>query len=212
MRQSYMDCSGKYWKNLEQKSMFGLLFNQKNREKRRHAQIAAQLYGQALTQTRRETFYTEYGVPDSFDGRFDLLLVHVFIILHNLMGDDAYEDLSQALFDATFKDMDQTLREMGIGDMGVPKHMKRMMKAFNGRMHSYQLAMSPDSVPPDVLPEGVVHGSMEEALRRNLYGTVENGEEQLASDIAKMIGYVQSSVEKADVEDIKQGRLDYAAP
>ena len=115
--------------------MFNRLFKQKNT-------IAKDLYASALENTRLEVFYREYSVPDSFDGRFDLLLLHIFIILRRIKGQDNYDELSQDLFNVMFKDMDQTLREMGIGDVGIPKHMKKMMLAFNGRMHAYQEAVS----------------------------------------------------------------------
>lgn len=147
--------------------MFSTLFKQKD-------DPAEALYEQAVTKARDPVFYTEYGVPDTFDGRFDLLLVHIFIHLHRLMGGKAYPQTAQSLFDMTFRDMDQTLREMGIGDMGVPKHMKRMMKAFNGRMHVYQDALEGD-------------GDLKDALRRNLYGTLDEIDEQKLTLMAAYI-------------------------
>ncbi len=128
--------------------MFNKLFKQKNEE-------ARDLYACALISTRKELFYSKYGVADSFDGRFDLLLLHIFIILRRAMGRDDYQKLSQAIFDIMFKDVDQTLRERGIGDVGIPKHMKKMMLAFNGRMHAYQDALE--------------SGDLKEAVARNLY-------------------------------------------
>ena len=137
--------------------MFGL-FKSKNP----YAQPAEHVYGAVLDQTRRSVFYTDYGVPDSFDGRFDLLLVHIYLVLQVMLDETRAEaeDFNQALFDETFKDMDQTLREMGIGDMGIPKHMRKMMRAFNGRMHAYQA--------------GLDESDLEDALRKNLYGTLED--------------------------------------
>ncbi len=167
------------YKNLEQKTMFGVLFKQKNKT----AEKAGHLYEVAILNTRDSIFYEEYGVPDTFDGRFDLLLLHVFIQLNRIMGAEDYDDVSQKLFDITFRDMDQTLREMGIGDMGITKHLKRMMKAFNGRMHAYQ-----DGI------EG--KQDMKQVLKRNLYGTLENIEE---SKIDKMIEFIERNVEDKDV-------------
>lgn len=118
------------------------------------------VYSVLLKQVRKPWFYEQAGVPDSFDGRYDLLLLHVFLVVNRLVEEGpAAREFNQALFDITFADADQTLREMGIGDMGVPKHMRRMMKAFNGRMHAYAQALEDDA--------------LEEALRRNLYGTLE---------------------------------------
>jgi cytochrome b pre-mRNA-processing protein 3 len=75
--------------------------------------------------------------------------------------------------------MDQTLREMGIGDMGVPKHQRRMMKGFNGRMHAYN----------EALKQG--EGAFAIALRRNLYGTIEDTE---VPDIQKIMRYIRESM------------------
>ena len=151
--------------------MIGGLFRKKDAQGINYGQSADKLYAAILTHVRNPVFYEKYGVPDSFDGRFDLLLVHVFIALHVVMGHEDYEEISQSLFDTVFQDMDQTLREMGIGDMGVPKHMKRMMKAFNGRMHVYQMAINPDSLKGAEI-EGLEKISLQEALKRNLYATV----------------------------------------
>jgi cytochrome b pre-mRNA-processing protein 3 len=121
-------------------------------------------------------------VPDSFDGRFDLLLVHIFLVVNRLKSEAQKGlDFNQALFDAMFADMDQTLREGGIGDMGVPKRMRKMMKAFNGRMHAYD----------EALRQG--EGVLAIALRRNLYGTLED---ENVPDVRVMVNYVVEGVEK----------------
>lgn len=137
--------------------MFSTLFKKKKNKQKQINTIAKGLYACALENTRQEIFYTQYQVADNIDGRFDLLLLHIFLILHPIMEQENYAEISQALFDITFKDMDQTLREVGVGDVGIPKHMKRMMLAFNGRMHVYKDAIgnSPDLV---------------KALARNIYG------------------------------------------
>ncbi len=150
--------------------MFNKLFKQKNIE-------ARNLYACALENARNEVFYTDYGVPDTFDGRFDLLLLHIFIILNRMMDRKDYEELSQDLFDVMFENMDQTLREMGIGDVGIPKHMKKMMKAFNGRMHNYQMAISPETFDGDEI-DGLSQTSLSEVVARNLYA-MELGNKEL---------------------------------
>jgi cytochrome b pre-mRNA-processing protein 3 len=133
--------------------MLGLL-----RKRNPYEHNARAVYAAALKKVREPSFYTAYGVPDTFDGRFDLLLLHVFLVINRMVDEQGVgAEFNQALFDVTFADMDQTLREMGIGDMGVPKHMRRMMKAFNGRMHVYQDAFK--------------NGFLRTALIKNLYGT-----------------------------------------
>ncbi|MGB4106202.1 MAG: ubiquinol-cytochrome C chaperone family protein [Alphaproteobacteria bacterium] len=150
------------------------------RKKNPHSGPARRAYARLLECVRARVFYETYGVPDSFDGRFDLLVLHVFIVINRLAreGEQAQE-FNQALFDVMFADMDQTLREMGIGDMGVPKHQRRMMKAFNGRMHAYD----------EALVQG--EGAFAVALRRNLYGTLEDSE---VPNVQKMIRYVKESM------------------
>ena len=134
--------------------MFALL-----KKKNPYEQAARQVYASVLLHSRKEEFYEDYGVPDTFDGRFDMLLLHTYLILHRMLedGQEHAEAFNQALFDATFADMDQTLREMGIGDMGIPKHMRKMMKGFNGRMHAYE--------------EALEQGTLADVMKRNLYGT-----------------------------------------
>ncbi len=124
---------------------------------------ARQIYAAALNAARQPVFYRDMGVPDSFDGRFEMLVLHVFFVIHRMIPEgEAGQRLNQALFDAMFADIDQTLREMGIGDMGVPKHMRKMMKAFNGRMHAYRSEIDD------------LGRLREEVLHRNVYGTAES--------------------------------------
>jgi len=103
---------------------------------------AARLYDVAVVNSRNPAFYNELGVADTLDGRFDLLTLYVFLMMERLndLGPSGRK-LAQALFDHMFRMIDLTLREMGFGDVGIPKHMKKMMKAFNGRAHSYHAAL-----------------------------------------------------------------------
>lgn len=182
--------------------MFGMLFKQKTDKTQSQHKVVNDLYAGALTHTRMAEFYESYGVPDSFDGRFDLLLLHIFLILHRLQGRDGYDDLSQALFDEAFRNMDQTLREIGIGDVGIPKHMRRMMKAFNGRMHAYQMAIAPESLHGHDI-EGLAPTTLDQALRRNLYGTVSQDEGFDDTHLEKMMAFIHANLGHNSEEDIK---------
>lgn len=173
--------------------MFCHLFKQKRQGVADVRETARHLYGLALGQVQKVFFYEKCGVPDTFDGRFDLLLLHIFIILHRLIGKSGHEGLSQALFDVMFRDMDQTLREMGIGDMGVPKHMRKMMKAFNGRMHAYELAIEPQRLE-GLKIEGIEVGSLAQVLMRNLYGTLADDVLPDPAQIALMERYVRENL------------------
>jgi cytochrome b pre-mRNA-processing protein 3 len=164
--------------------MFFRLFS-KNRSRRKQvSQIAEDIYSCALLNTRERFFYERGGVPDTFDGRFDLLLVHIFIIFHLLMAGTRFKNKAvlQALFDRMFDDMDQSLREMGAGDIGVSRQIKRMMDAFNGRMQAYQEAVISDT------SEDLI----EQALLRNLYGTVQSDVDP--NCLSKMKSFVEINI------------------
>ncbi len=160
------------------------------KKKNLHEQTAKAVYGQLLEKTRAEVFYNDYGVPDSFDGRFDMLVLHVFLVIDRLKDEGAQgRDFNQALFDATFADMEQTLRERGIGDMGIPKHMRRMMKAFNGRIHVYSAASGNGKL-------------MTEALMRNLYGTAIGTSQEQIESMNQYVNRCAASLWKHSVTDV----------
>lgn len=103
------------------------------------------IYGMIVTQAREPIFYRDLGVPDTVNGRFDLLLLHLWLLLRRLRtvqgAPGGATELSQALFDRFCEDMDDNLREMGVGDQAVPKRMRAFGEAFYGRVQAYDLAM-----------------------------------------------------------------------
>ncbi|BAM89326.1 hypothetical protein S58_33290 [Bradyrhizobium oligotrophicum S58] len=98
------------------------------------------IYGMIVAQTREPLFYRHLNVPDTVDGRLDLLILHLWLVLRRLRG--VGSQLSQALFDRFCDDMDDNLREMGVGDLTVPKRMQKFGEAFYGRTAAYDLAWS----------------------------------------------------------------------
>ncbi len=123
---------------------------------------AERLYAAIVAQARQPVFYRERGVPDTVDGRFDMILLHSFMVMLRLRDDDTAgggQSLLQTLYDIMFVDMDHAIREIGVGDLSVGRHIRRMMKAFNGRMAAYENALDDQEAMKDV-------------LRRNVYGTV----------------------------------------
>lgn len=142
------------------------------RHRRRRAAVATGLYGAVVVQSRLPVFYETLGVADTIDGRFDLLTLHMFLITERLgaFGAEGHA-LAQALFDRMFRMMELNLRESGVGDLGIPKHIKKMMKAFNGRFHAYGEAVS-------------VHGpdALRQALVRNVYRMANVASEGAAVD------------------------------
>ncbi|MBR0783718.1 ubiquinol-cytochrome C chaperone family protein [Bradyrhizobium iriomotense] len=99
------------------------------------------IYGMIVTQAREPIFYRDLGAPDTVNGRFDLLLLHLWLLLRRLRTVQGATELSQALFDRFCEDMDDNLREMGVGDQTVPKRMRAFGEAFYGRVQAYDQAM-----------------------------------------------------------------------
>ena len=148
-------------------------------QKRREIKAQAKgLYEGAVAQARLPIFYENYGVPDNVDGRFEMIALHCFVLMHRLQA-AGEERLSQALFDVFFVRMDRSLREMGVGDLAVPKHMKRMMNGFNGRADNYESALLAGD-----------KSQLKEALVRNVYGTVDR---VLDHVVEKLADYVMES-------------------
>ncbi|MGY4289566.1 cytochrome b pre-mRNA-processing protein 3 [Bradyrhizobium sp. LM2.7] len=99
------------------------------------------IYGMIVTQARKPIFYRDLSVPDTVNGRFDLLLLHLWLLLRRLRTVSGGAELSQALFDRFCEDMDDNLREMGVGDQSVPKRMRAFGEAFYGRAKAYDEAV-----------------------------------------------------------------------
>ncbi len=169
--------------------------------------IAHDLYVAAVAQARQPLFYVEYGVPDTVDGRFDLIILHVYLFLRQLnqlaLTDGGSAESVQAaqraqlLFDVMFSDMDRSLREMGVSDISIGKRVKHMVKAFYGRAVAYDEGLTgPDTV-------------LRNALERNLFGTVQPSQNQLAA-MAEYLRYQADNLAKASDQDILAGKLKFA--
>src|SRR5258708_2523626 len=108
----------------------------------RHRDVALMLYEAVVERAREPWFFTRLGVPDTFDGRFELTALHGFLVLNRLKADrPRAAELAQELFDAMFADFDRSLREMGLGDLGVGRQVKTMAKAFYGRIGAYEAGL-----------------------------------------------------------------------
>jgi cytochrome b pre-mRNA-processing protein 3 len=134
----------------------------------RHQAYAA--YASIVEHARAPDFFLRLDVPDTLDGRYEMIALHMFLVLNRLKAEhEATAEFSQALFDAMFADLDRGLREMGATDMGVGKRVKEMAKAFYGRIAAYEKGLEGDDQ------------TLSEALKRNLYGTVQPRPEAVAA-------------------------------
>src|ERR1700730_18921070 len=130
------------------------------------------IYGMIVTQAREPLFYRDLGVPDSVTGRFDLLVLHLWMVLRRLKSiEPGGAALSQALFDRFCEDMDANLREMGVGDLAVPKRMQAFGEAFYGRAEAYDLALtdSADALAQALSRNILSGGATEDAERLAAY-------------------------------------------
>ncbi len=111
--------------------------------RRPHERTGFELYAAAVGAARAPRLYAELGVPDTTAGRFELVSLHVGLLIRRLRAatDKTADDLGQAVFDAMFADMDVNLREMGIGDLSVGKRVKMLWEGFHGRATSYGEAL-----------------------------------------------------------------------
>jgi cytochrome b pre-mRNA-processing protein 3 len=129
------------------------------------------IYGMIVTQAREPFFYRDLSVPDTVNGRFDLLVLHLWVVLRRLKSIEGGMGLAQALFDRFCDDMDGNLREMGVGDLTVPKRMQAFGEAFYGRTAAYDLALAEGSEPlAQALCKNILNGEgIENARRLALY-------------------------------------------
>jgi cytochrome b pre-mRNA-processing protein 3 len=151
---------------------------------------AALLYGRAVAQARAPQFYGEGGVPDTLDGRFDMVCLHVFLLLHRLKRDGSGGvELGQRLFDRMFADLEMNMRELGVSDYGIGHRVKGMAASFYGRIAAYE--------------EGLAGGeaALRQALGRNLFGTTHADE----ATLERTARYVAAAAASLDTQD--SGRL-----
>src|SRR5437870_1427038 len=142
-----------------------------------HVRAAAELaYGHVVEHARLPRFFIDAGVPDTIDGRFELICLHAFLYLHRLKREGKRgTPLGQRFFDTMFADFDRSLREMGTGDLSVGREVKRMAQAFYGRVAAYEAGLAGDDAV------------LQAALARNLFGTAPPAPPLLAA----MAGYVR---------------------
>jgi cytochrome b pre-mRNA-processing protein 3 len=155
------------------------------RPRKDRARILA-IYAAIVAQARQPVFYAELGVPDTLEGRYDMLMLHAFLYMHRLKDEaEPVKDVAQEVFDFMFSDMDRSLREMGVGDLSVPKKIKKMAQAFYGRAAAYDAALA--KTGPDLA----------EAVQRNVFG----GEVSTASGAASVADYMREAAKALAAQD-----------
>ncbi|MDE5444830.1 ubiquinol-cytochrome C chaperone [Bradyrhizobium sp. CSA207] len=144
------------------------------------------IYGMIVTQAREPIFYRDLGVPDTVNGRFDLLLLHLWLLLRRLRTVSGGAELSQVLFDRFCEDMDDNLREMGVGDQTVPKRMRAFGEAFYGRAKAYDEAMEDGGEAlATAICKNILNGAgMDQARQLAAYAQATGGDLARTSEVA----------------------------
>jgi cytochrome b pre-mRNA-processing protein 3 len=156
------------------------------------------LYGAIVAQARLPSFYQRYGVPDTVDGRFDLIVVHLFLVAERL-GRDRGLGLAQPLVEEFCRDLDHNLREMGVGDLTVPRRMRSYMEAFLGRSEAYRAAFA--AADPQACAQ---------ALARNVFGRDEPHDG--AWLLADYMGLAARTLDTVPATALEQGKLEFPDP
>lgn len=146
------------------------LFGRKPELERAHA-----LYTATIHAARRPAIYTEMGVPDTPEGRFEILALMAFLVLRRLKTEEQARGVSQAYFDIMFEDIDSNLRELGVGDISVGKKVKKLAQSFYGRIKAYEEALAGDDA------------QLEAALRKHPYRNME----PMDAHVSRLAGHVR---------------------
>ncbi len=165
---------------------------------------ALALYNAAVDQARNPIFYADFGGPDTVEGRFEQITLHVWLVLRALKaGGQETSKLSQAVLDVMFENMDHSLRELGVGDLSVGKKVRRLAESFFGRVGAYEKALEADADPADLAT----------ALGRNVY------EDEAASGASALAAYVRNAAaifhpqsDAGIVKGLIAGRINFPMP
>ncbi len=170
------------------------------RRAHREDTIAA-LYGAIVTQARSAAFYRACGVPDTVDGRLEMLLLHTFLFYRRVRaGSEGVRPLGQDVFDRFCNDMDGNLREMGIGDLAVPRHMRRIGEAFYGRAAAYEAALAAGD-----------EQALAEALMRNVFSGLAIHSED-ARRLATYAMKVDAELARQQDAGLSAGQINFPDP
>lgn len=167
-------------------------------ERRHRKRTAQNLYGSIVAQTRAPAFYAELGVPDTVEGRFELLVLHVFLVLERLRAAGEKGDaLAQQLVDVFVADMDTTMRELGVGDMAVAKKMRSLADAFYERLASYRNALGESG-----------DAGLKRLLRDNLRAGA-RANDALTGILADYVVRTNQALEHQSWESLEAGELEF---
>jgi cytochrome b pre-mRNA-processing protein 3 len=165
----------------------------------------ASLYGTIVAQARVPAFYQSYRVPDTVNGRLEMIMLHVVLFLRRVEGEaEPVRALGQGLFDHFCRDMDANMREMGVGDLAVPRRMRQIGEAFYGRQAAYRAALAASG-----------EEALAAALQRNVYEEVAPpgcAQAGCAQALAAYVREVERAFADQNADCFRHGTLSFPAP
>ncbi len=182
--------------------MFRRIFSRKTDDPR-----PGTIYAAIMAASRQPAFYAKLGVDDSLEGRFEILVLHASLVARRLgAGSNDAKAMSQEVFDLMFIDLDQAMRESGVGDLAVPKRIRRMAEAYYGRAKAYGAALAEDE-PVKALVA---------AVERNIYGSEagpaeDDDRNNSAMAVAQYIQAVDRTLAQTDEAPLLEGKLTFPA-
>jgi cytochrome b pre-mRNA-processing protein 3 len=176
------------------KAVTAMVFFSARRRSEREA--AERIYAACREAARRPALYLELGVPDTLDGRFEMMAFALFPVLDRLMHAPGEEpELARLVSESLVDDMDAVFREMGMADTAVPKRMKTLYRSFAGRMSAYRQGM-----------EGG-EAALAEAVARNVFPDAPPDER--AQDLATYLKAATEVLAAADISDLRRGAVPF---
>ena len=163
---------------------------------RRPVEPARVAYEAIVAAARHEAFYAAWEVPDTVDGRFDMITLHTFLVLDRLKGEA--DGFRQALVDELFRDMDRSLREMGVGDLSVGKKVRKMAEVFYGRIAAYDRAVADGTA------------ALEAAIARNIFP--DGAPDGAAAKLAAHADAQRRTLSGQDAAQLAAGRIVFEEP
>jgi cytochrome b pre-mRNA-processing protein 3 len=175
--------------------MFGLF-----RNKQRESEISG-LYDQILAQGRNPAFFIGGRVPDTVEGRTDMMLLHLFLLMHRLRDEDGeIRELTRGVCDRFFAELDRAMREMGVGDLSVPKKMRKVADIYTGCSAAYGKALA-----------NADDAELTEAVLRNVYGRSEQRRRE-ASALADYMRRASVALSAVPAETLTHAPLPFPSP
>jgi cytochrome b pre-mRNA-processing protein 3 len=162
---------------------------------------ASELYTKSVAAARVQDFYAAFAVPDTIEGRYEMIVLHVVLLLRRLRHPGEHQKrLAQALVDYMAADLDRSIRELGVGDLSVGKFMKRLGQGLYGRAAVYDKALDDED-----------QAALRDALLRNIYDG-DGPDDRILTAFAEYVKIQNVHLSAQPIGSMADGTVDFQAP